>query len=394
MTPPIEGDTKPSQGGGARWWRLGALAAALVFAAVTARIWYVRDVEESIALERAAEKRARARGSFRLTTLPEGATVTLRDSSTKKTPAVFEGLRPGTHSFRIELGGYEARKMTVEVSEDEVTDLGVVPMVREKGSLQLTTKPLGAIFEVTGADDFRQTGLTPGSVTNLPTGTYQILLKRAGWLPRHDEISITPNKVADFSFEFGAVGQLTPTLRHEMETRGRMQAGGGDYPAAATTYMDLITAEPTNQLAHSNLGVVLLNQGKLDDAEISLRTALDLNAKDTYTLMMLGVTQSRKGKNEEAIQVLKTVTARQTENAEAYQNLGVAYLRRGSLDEAEKIFLKALTLKPDSGEAHFNLAMIYASEKPPSLELARLHYKKARALGVTRDDELEKLIQK
>ena len=39
------------------------------------------------------------------------------------------------------------------------------------------------------------------------------------------------------------------------------------------------------------------------------------------------------------------------------------------------------------------LAVVYAGDKPPSLELARWHYKKALALGLPKGESLDKLLE-
>jgi hypothetical protein len=40
--------------------------------------------------------------------------------------------------------------------------------------------------------------------------------------------------------------------------------------------------------------------------------------------------------------------------------------------------------------AHFNLAVMYANSEPPSLQLAKKHYEKAKLLGAEPDPVLER----
>lgn len=373
---------------------MAALGALLLFLGVAAWAWRQHEERER-ELERIhAEQIARARGGFRLTTAPEGASVTADDTTTFKTPAVFEKMKLGRHQLRIELDRYETVYRTAVVRENQVADLGWVAMTRQKGTLQIDTRPAGAIFEVSGEESFNQSGMTPATFTNLPTGTYHVLLKRAGWLPRKEDARVDRNATASISWEFGLASQLTDTMRRQMEMRGKALVTSGNFDGAADVYQELIAAEPTNHLAFSNLGVVQLNQGKLEEAEVSLKSALGLNPKDTYTLSMLGITQSRQGKYEESIKSLGSVAEQEVTNPEAHHHLGVAYLKHGFVEAAEKEFLKVLALKPEYAETHFNLAMIYSHEKPPSMELARRHYQKALELGVQRDDDLDKLLSK
>ena len=55
--------------------------------------------------------------------------------------------------------------------------------------------------------------------------------------------------------------------------------------------------------------------------------------------------------------------------------------------------LRAIELNPDYGVAHFNLALLYLDQKPPALELARRHYEKAVALGVEKDEIVERRLK-
>ena len=54
---------------------------------------------------------------------------------------------------------------------------------------------------------------------------------------------------------------------------------------------------------------------------------------------------------------------------------------KGFRPAAETALRSALQIDPDYSEAHFNLAVVYIGNQPPSVELARWHYKKAIALG-------------
>jgi Tfp pilus assembly protein PilF len=60
--------------------------------------------------------------------------------------------------------------------------------------------------------------------------------------------------------------------------------------------------------------------------------------------------------------------------------------------QAETAFRKALQLEPDYRDAHYNIAFIYATEKPPSPELARWHYNRAVVLGHAKNPSLEAIL--
>ena len=65
----------------------------------------------------------------------------------------------------------------------------------------------------------------------------------------------------------------------------------------------------------------------------------------------------------------------------------------GWADAAEAELQKAIELKPDYGIAHFNLALMLLERRPPALELAQRHYDKALALGVAKDEVVERRLK-
>ena len=77
-------------------------------------------------------------------------------------------------------------------------------------------------------------------------------------------------------------------------------------------------------MAHSNLGAILNNLGKLEEAETSTRKAIEVNPNF----------------------------------AEVHYNLGVILNDIGKLQEAELSYRKAIELKPDFAEAYHNLSFI------------------------------------
>ncbi|MCS7009004.1 MAG: tetratricopeptide repeat protein, partial [Chthoniobacterales bacterium] len=73
--------------------------------------------------------------------------------------------------------------------------------------------------------------------------------------------------------------------------------------------------------------------------------------------------------------------------------LGIVYSQNNKFELAERHLQKAIQLEPRYAEAHFNLAVIYATQKPPFLELARKHYSSAISLGSPPDPIMERLLK-
>jgi Flp pilus assembly protein TadD len=182
------------------------------------------------------------------------------------------------------------------------------------------------------------------------------------------------------------------------KVRGLVRAAGknfqqGNYKAAEKQYQQILTEDPNNLDALSNLGVVYVRSGNLRSAESTLEKAVAIAPDNDSLLTTLGVVQYRQSKFDEAIVQLTKAIAINPKSATAHNYLGIAASQKGRQKEAEKEILQALASNPDDADAHFNLAVILITTQPESKELAREHYARATALGIEPSPSLEKLLQ-
>jgi tetratricopeptide (TPR) repeat protein len=175
------------------------------------------------------------------------------------------------------------------------------------------------------------------------------------------------------------------------------------YDEAADKYQQIIDKYPESLYAWSNLGVVRFQEGSSsnkDDATThfnealkALQQAVKLSPTDAFSYSNLGIVYYQMSEYENAIDALERAIALDPKDAKSHNYLGCACSQKGWQEVAEKEFRKAIELDPDFGDAHFNLALVYATSKPPELELARREYNRALELGITKDSRLEKLLQ-
>ncbi|MBS0658221.1 MAG: tetratricopeptide repeat protein [Verrucomicrobia bacterium] len=191
------------------------------------------------------------------------------------------------------------------------------------------------------------------------------------------ETNMNPNVPAD------AVG-----MAREMKE----QLDGGKYVEAEKGAERILAKYPDNLFARSSLGVAQLRQGKLKQAEITLKRALASNPNDAYSRSSLGIVYYRMKKFDEAIDQLTRAIALDPKSPSAHNHLGIVAGQKGWPEAAEQEFKKAIALNPNYADAHFNLAVIYATNQPPSKQLAQQHYRRATQLGATPDPTLERLI--
>jgi Flp pilus assembly protein TadD len=164
------------------------------------------------------------------------------------------------------------------------------------------------------------------------------------------------------------------------------------YDESAEKYQSIIDKYPESLYAWSNLGVVRFQQGKFDEALKALQQAVKLSPTDAFSYSNLGIVYYQLGQYENAIDALNSAKALDPNDAKTHNYLGCAESQKGWQMASEKEFRKAIEIDPNFGDAHFNLALVYATSKPPSLELARREYNRALELGIGKDPRLEKLL--
>jgi Flp pilus assembly protein TadD len=120
--------------------------------------------------------------------------------------------------------------------------------------------------------------------------------------------------------------------------------------------------------------------------------AVKLDPNDPASLYLLGILRYRQERLDEALDALSRSAQSNPTNSGTQNYLGCVLADKGQRPAAETAFRKALELDPAYADAHYNLAFVYATEKPPSLALARWHYKRATDLGHSRSEQLEKLL--
>jgi Flp pilus assembly protein TadD/predicted nuclease with TOPRIM domain len=165
------------------------------------------------------------------------------------------------------------------------------------------------------------------------------------------------------------------------------------FDEAAAKYQTILNTYPDSLYALSNIAVVRFQQGKYADAEGHLRRAVQLAPQDAFSHSILGISLYQQGKYDDAVQLLSRAIALDPNDPKTRNYLGISASQKGWQEAAEQECRKAIELDPNYGDAHFNLAVIYATQKPPSLELARRHYNRAVELGIPRDQQLEGMLK-
>ena len=113
-----------------------------------------------------------------------------------------------------------------------------------------------------------------------------------------------------------------------------------------------------NHVAHCNLCNALTKKGRLDEAMLQCRRALETKSDCPDTHNYIGFSLAQEGNWDDAITSFHAALQSRPDYPEAHSNLAVTLSQIGRTEEALAECRTALRLKPDYQEVHCNLALI------------------------------------
>ncbi len=144
---------------------------------------------------------------------------------------------------------------------------------------------------------------------------------------------------------------------------GILLIGLGKLKEAELSLRKAIELDPRYAIAHSNLGGILKDLGKLKEAELSLLKAIELDPNYAIAHSNLGLIFRDLGKLKEAELSLRKAIELDPNIAKARLNLGRILKDLGKLKEAELSLRKAIKLNPNFTSAYFSLSTLkYTNE--------------------------------
>jgi len=143
--------------------------------------------------------------------------------------------------------------------------------------------------------------------------------------------------------------ELAPGLASAHYNLGAALARGGDLAAAESHFRAALEALPEAK-TYAALAFVLAKRGRVDDAIASLRDAIEVDPKYAAAYDQLGTILVEQGKLEEAASTYRLL-ARNLPTAAAYQKLAQVLTRLGRADEAQQEMEMAKALERNPIEA-------------------------------------------
>jgi Tfp pilus assembly protein PilF len=147
------------------------------------------------------------------------------------------------------------------------------------------------------------------------------------------------------------------------------------YKNLETLWSDTLAKNPGSWMAHNNLGIILLQEGRIDDAMWHGEQALRIKPDLAEAHNNLGLALAQVGKIQDAIGHYEQALRIKPDYAKAHNNLGAALAQVGRVPEAMGHWEQALRIDPDYGDAHYNLG--FALEQAGRVREAVKHYEQA-----------------
>jgi len=131
----------------------------------------------------------------------------------------------------------------------------------------------------------------------------------------------------------------------------------GRYELVQNLAKSITQQYPTYPFGWKVLGATFKQTGKIQDALIANRRAVELSPNDAEAYSNLGITLQDLGKPEDAVACYRAAISIRSNYAEANNNLGISLRELGKLEDAEACYRAAIAIKPDYAEAHSNLGI-------------------------------------
>jgi predicted O-linked N-acetylglucosamine transferase (SPINDLY family) len=149
----------------------------------------------------------------------------------------------------------------------------------------------------------------------------------------------------------------------------------GQLREAETLYRQILAVDPNHLITLKNLGILLSNSNRLDDAADLLEQASRLDATNVSLATTVGSLLIQLERYEEATSPFLRAIAICPNASDAHLNLGVAWLRAGIPRRALRSLRRAVALSPNQSKTHYYLGRCLQATN--SLDEAEICYRRA-----------------
>ncbi|MEZ0323921.1 MAG: tetratricopeptide repeat protein [Hydrogenothermaceae bacterium] len=204
-------------------------------------------------------------------------------------------------------------------------------------------------------------------------GKEEIVVKKKERVSTHTKHKITdvekniPKLSTNYKKEIINIDKPVSTTTVNLETESELLKAAKENPSPSV---------------FNKLGILYLNQGRLEDAKNSFLNALKLDPFDKEALNNLGILYFSLKDYDKAIKYFNEAIKRDDKFVDAYYNLGNVYYQLGDIyksisyyKQAIENYKKVVSLNPENKSAYYNMANAYF--KMEDYKSAIENYKKA-----------------
>jgi protein O-mannosyl-transferase len=188
------------------------------------------------------------------------------------------------------------------------------------------------------------------------------LTERAREAVAKHEYQLAQAQVAEAKENYQQALAIMPQRVPSLCNLGGMLCDEGKLDEAIGLFDRAIAANPRVADAHYNLANALLRKGSVNEAIRCYQRALELSPNHAAAHNNLANVLADTGKLEEAIVHYRQAIAANPRHVDAYNNLGNALLKQGKVAEAEANYRRALAIEPKLADAYRNLADLYRNQ--------------------------------
>src|SRR5262249_10106869 len=144
---------------------------------------------------------------------------------------------------------------------------------------------------------------------------------------------------------------------------GRIAGMKGQSDKAQEHYQKSLAVNNSYAPARLGLAELFLSKGRIADAGVEIRKALDANPNSILGRLLQATVDTFERKYAEAEKEFTALAKEYPDNADVHHRLGLYYGMRGLTKDAENSFARALELQPNSQEILQALVDLYSLQK-------------------------------
>jgi tetratricopeptide (TPR) repeat protein len=159
------------------------------------------------------------------------------------------------------------------------------------------------------------------------------------------------------------LGTAYLALAQQAQAAGQTNVAEHDRQLALQHFQTAVDIYPEYDLARNYLGMLLAQQGKLDDAILQFRAALQANPRSIFAMEQLGNALEAQGQPDAAMEEYRQMLQIEPNNVRAMNDIGTLLWHQGKLDDAIAMFQTAIKIDPASKTLQRNLDAVMAQKQ-------------------------------